>query len=249
MLPEFLSTHPVTTNRIAEAQERAAQYRTGRSRDSLDYHLTRYKLRVLESQNKKALVGELQDQLDKGHYQNATAHTYGLALAMLEAGDPGSARNLIHKLRQQDRERIAFIILDARAQADNGQYTKARQTFEQALKIYPHNHPLTMHYTRLLLANNQAELAYQVLGEHSRRNVNDPETFKILAQAAGDSGHKAEAHISMAEYYYLNGHLNGAIQQLNLARGFVANNYYLGERVEARMREFEQELADSQPLP
>jgi predicted Zn-dependent protease len=172
-----------------------------------------------------------------------------MALALLEAGNPHAAQELIHKLRQQDRERIAFIILDARAQADTGQYARAKRIFEEALKLYPHNHPLTMHYARLLLTNREGELAYALLDNHSRRNVNDPETFKLLAQAAGDSGHKAEAHFAMAEYYYLNGHLNGAIQQLNLARGFVANNYYLGERVEARMREFEREQANSRPLP
>jgi predicted Zn-dependent protease len=246
--PEFLSTHPVTTNRIAEAQERAAQHHNTFQEDSLEYLLTRYKLRVLESHDKAALVKELQQQYDKGQYHQRSAHLYGMALAQLEAGNPGQARQLIEQLMQQDRERIAFLIVDARALAESGSYIQAKQTLRQALDLYPHNHALTMHYAHIMMAHNEAEQAYQLLDSHSRRFPNDPATYHALATAAGDSGHKAAAHVALAEYYYLNGQLSGAIQQLNLARDFVGNNYYLSERIEARLQQFEQEQADSRPL-
>ena len=48
-VPEFLSTHPVTTNRIAESLQRAESYGRGKELDSLEFRLTRVRLKVLEA--------------------------------------------------------------------------------------------------------------------------------------------------------------------------------------------------------
>ena len=44
--PEYLSTHPVTTGRIADSRNRAEQYAYRQHPDSLSYHLVRARLRV-----------------------------------------------------------------------------------------------------------------------------------------------------------------------------------------------------------
>lgn len=48
-IPEFLLTHPVTTNRIAEAKDRAQQFATVRPVDSAGYQLARERIRVLST--------------------------------------------------------------------------------------------------------------------------------------------------------------------------------------------------------
>ncbi|MDH3872013.1 MAG: M48 family metalloprotease, partial [Gammaproteobacteria bacterium] len=51
--PEFLSTHPVTTDRIAEATSRAERHTASKQGDSLDFQLVRAKLRVNNYDNPK----------------------------------------------------------------------------------------------------------------------------------------------------------------------------------------------------
>jgi predicted Zn-dependent protease len=46
-IPEFLSTHPVTTDRIAESMQRAEQQGRGKELDSLEFQLQRARLEVL----------------------------------------------------------------------------------------------------------------------------------------------------------------------------------------------------------
>src|SRR5512139_1126764 len=55
-LPEFLSTHPVTSNRIAEAEDRAAQYPPVTLRNSDNYHTVKAQLRIFLSHDVDELI-------------------------------------------------------------------------------------------------------------------------------------------------------------------------------------------------
>ena len=50
------------------------------------------------------------------------------------------------------------------------------------------------------------------------------------------------SRLSLAEHYYLNGKLDAAIYQLQIAAQDAEAGYYLLSRVEARLEELEQEL-------
>jgi predicted Zn-dependent protease len=63
--PEFLRTHPVTVNRIAEAKDRAAGMPAPEPTDGLDFYLMQARLRALTEEKAGDAVAWFRDRLEK----------------------------------------------------------------------------------------------------------------------------------------------------------------------------------------
>jgi predicted Zn-dependent protease len=92
----FLRTHPVTSQRISEAQNRALEYPVKMRADSTAYLLVREKLRVMTLAPDEA-VRYYQTMLDKGQYLNEGAMWYGLSRAQLASHHLPAARTALGK--------------------------------------------------------------------------------------------------------------------------------------------------------
>jgi predicted Zn-dependent protease len=241
-MPEFLRTHPVTLNRIADSRNRAERYAAKQFRDSLDYHLVRAKMRVLQSEDPAELAEYFKQALSGGQYENRDAMEFGYALSLLYKRQFSQAREYVNRLVRGDRERIEYLILQARLETAEGNLATADRLYKQALHLYPKNYPLTFHYARMLLQYGKAEEARTLLEDFLRyRSDAQPEMYRMLATAEGDSGHPAAAHAAMAEYYFHNGQAQQAIAQIQLARKFKITDEYLAAQMEGRMKEYKRE--------
>jgi predicted Zn-dependent protease len=96
----------------------------------------------------------------------------------------------------------------------------------------------------MLLESGQAKKAQLILKKLLKRRPLDAELQRMIARAAGDAGRTSEAHGYMAEYYYLNGNLTSAVQQLQIALNDKNIAYHHSARMAARLKEIRQELAD-----
>ncbi len=65
---------------------------------------------------------------------------------------------------------------------------------------------------------------------------------KLLAQAAGATGHTVQTHTAMAQYYFLNGYTKQAIEQLKLAEKSPTLSGYQIDRIQARITDLEAQL-------
>jgi predicted Zn-dependent protease len=92
----FLRTHPVTSQRISEAQNRALEYPVKMRADSTAYLLVREKLRVMTLAPDDA-VRYYQTMLDKGQYLNEGAMWYGMSRAQLASHHLPAARTALGK--------------------------------------------------------------------------------------------------------------------------------------------------------
>jgi len=72
----------------------------------------------------------------------------------------------------------------------------------------------------------------RLLQPHLRRRPNDPQLYATYAQAAQRTGDRAETHVTMAQYHYLNGELLAAVEQLEIG----LRNPGLSPDQEARLR-------------
>lgn len=244
-LPEFLSTHPVTSSRIADTRNRAEQYPYRQINDSLSYHLVRAKLRVMGDPNPKQSIKRFTETLKHGQYRNEQAERYGYALALLNNGDYDAARAQIQELLAKDKDRLAYQTALAQIEMADGQAAKALAVYSDALQLYPGNNALVMLYSRALLRAGQAAKARGLLADHIRQRSPDPVLYKLLAEAEGAAGHKAAAHQALAEYYYLNGQTDAAIQQLNLALDRKEADFYQASQIEDRLRQLREEKAQT----
>lgn len=215
-VPEFLSTHPVTVNRIAESRNRASQYAYTPKPDSLDYFLIKAKLRVTTSDNIKILIASLKAELNAGSYQNKIAHHYAYALALLEDGQFTEAREEIDEVINLDRRRIPFLVLKANIEIESNHQNKGYRMFEDALLLHQGNPSLSLHYADALLINKNASKAKKILlGIKNYQPT--PIYYQLLAKAEEGAGFHGESHRILAEYYLMFDQIGIAIDHLKQA--------------------------------
>jgi len=83
-LPGYLRTHPITTERIADAQNRAARLPYKQHPDSQEFQLVRSKLRAEQGDARDA-VQYFQSAVRERRYASESAARYGLTVAYLRA--------------------------------------------------------------------------------------------------------------------------------------------------------------------
>lgn len=236
-VPEFLSTHPVTTNRIAEAESLARGLPTAGRRDPLTYELIRARLRVLGSEDPAAAEREFADNLARGSFRDPVAERYGYALALVRNGKPAEARKQIEPLLRAEPDRLPLVIAAARIALAAGETERGLETFRRALLNYPNDYPLVYFYSEALLGAGQPGQAREVLSEYLRNRPATAALHDLYARAAGESGHLAEAYRHRAEYYFLSGETHAAIDQLTRAAQLDDLDFYQASQIEARLQE------------
>ena len=248
-VPKLLMDHPVTTERIAYSRSRAEQYPHIAPPDDLPFELIRAKLRVLTTDDPNQSIQFFENALKQKTYSNEEAAHYGYALALLNKGEVAEARKQVKWLLDKSPNRIDYLIAEAQVEsaADNGKV--ALKIYDDAIKLYPRNYPLTILDSTELIRDGQAPAARQLLQEYLRYRDPKPLVYKLLAQAENDAGSRIESQQALAEYDYLNGQTRSAIEHLNQALSLTKkDDFYHSTRIEARLKELKQEaeLEDKQ---
>jgi predicted Zn-dependent protease len=249
-LPEYLRTHPVTSNRIAEARNRAERLPAQDRPDSSEFHHVRAKLRAQgRGATSDEVVRGFRDNLAQNRYRDADAERYGYALALLRDKQAAAARAEIGKLITAHPTRVNYRIAQAEIEIAAGNNAEALAIYKAAHRERPGSVMLTRQYADALLRSGKAADARSLLKEALRTTSNDPALYKMLATAAGQTGAKVEAHQAQAEYYYLMGNPAAAVEQLRIASRYAGDSFYLQSSLEARIAEIRQDagLAESRP--
>jgi predicted Zn-dependent protease len=241
-LPEFLRTHPVTVNRIADARNRAERLPAGGGRDSEDYLHVHAKLRAGASVNNVENVQGFRDNLRQGKFRDQHAERYGYALALLRERDYAGARAETAKLIAHRPNRVYYRVLQAEIELGAGQTARALSIYAQAHKAAPSHPGLLRHYAQALLKAGEPRRAFELLRTAVREVPDDPALYRLLAQAAGGTN-PLEAHKAMAEHYYLNGNPKAATDQLQIALRHAGDNFYQVSSIEARLNAIREEIA------
>ena len=248
--PEFLSTHPVTTNRIAEATSRAEKYPAG-EKDSLDFQLIRAKLQVLIYDDPSQVIDDYRQYRKRGE-KAEPYRQYEYALLLSATNNNREALKILKSLHNKDPDRIAYRLALADIYNKVGEPGQAITLYEDSLELYPGSLELVVPYARTLLATGQASKAYMMLRDSytisdiSSEKYNDPHIYKLLAQAAEATDREAQMHGAMSQYYFLNGFTRQAIQQLQLASREPGLSNYESARIQARLKELKALLAEEE---
>ena len=244
--PEFLRTHPLTSNRIADSRSRAEQYPQDHEyHESLSFNFIKAKLMVLLQKDPYQSAEFFRHQLEMDRFGNNFAHlTYGHALALTQTGDYELAREKLLRLLASDRENSTYQLALANLEARRNNHTEALRIYEDLLKLYPDYRPVVFSYARVLLEINQPERARDILREYGKFNEPDIIYYENLMRAEGDAGNKIEAGMASAEYYYLSGETQVAVQQIQhlLNNREMRPDFYQREKLQDRLAFMEREL-------
>lgn len=240
--PEFLRTHPVTVNRIAESRERALEFPRHEVTDTVGYSLARARLRVLSSPTPEAAIahfaGDMQDPAKVGDIGTE----YGMALAQLQHGDFADARETFATLTSKNPGVIPFRTGLAMAQMASGKEAESFRTYEEAMRLFPRNVPLTVHYAEALMQHDRAKEAHRILLDLLNVVAPTPEQVRLIALAASAAGDTGDAHYYMAEYHLMSGDLMLAADELRVALGMPGLDPVQRARFRSRLAEIQEVL-------
>ncbi len=243
--PEFLSTHPVTTSRIADAIGRAEKFPYRQLEDSLSYQFVRAKLRVLTELEPQNAVSYFSERMKFGSPESLAATKYGLAIAYDRSSRPQEANKLFRELAAQYPDRVPLRAALAENELRRGRLNEALQIYADTTALYPGNKVLVRGYADALIQAGQAKKALEVIDRYGRLHALDAVLYKLRANAHQQAGNPAESHIALSEHYYLNGEIGAAIHQLELASQRSGNDFYRNSRIEARLKQLQNERAQS----
>jgi predicted Zn-dependent protease len=233
-IPEFLRTHPLSENRIADTRNRARQYPKAEPSISLDYQLMRARVANGLATSPEEAVQKFRSELE-GTPRSTEAATYGLVLALTAANKPDEAALELDGIWSKSPERIEYIIADAEIDMVRNKPGKAVRALADRLKLTPGNHALTMTYARALMMDEQPHIAEEVLQDQSKLKPNDPGLWYLLAEVQGLSGDIIGLHQSRAEYFILNGNLDQAQKQLQYALKLTRVDYLTSAKINQRL--------------
>lgn len=241
-VPGYLRSHPVTTERISEAQDRAERLPFKQHADSVEYHLVRAKVRA-EANDPQDAVKLFRDAVSDRRFASEPGARYGLAVALLRAREPKLAEAEIARLRA---DKVASPMVDtvaARARLALGDQAGALALLKAAQARYPHRRPILYALLGVLQDQGRFDEVLAALAEPLRLYPRDAKLHEARARAYASLGRRLLQHQSQAEVYVLQGSLPAAIEQLQLAQSSGDGNFYDLSVVEARLKELRAEHA------
>ena len=235
-IPALLLTHPVDTQRLAEARARIASMPPAQRRPESDsYPYIRERIRVLTSTSRGDLrrYYERASELDPGN----GSLKYGAALTELEDNNPEAAAALLHPLAAANPHLSLLQSALGQAEFAAGRGNDARGTFERTLTIAPRNVPVSVRYAEVLLQLGDAKKAHELLLDLFNNVPPTPSQIRLIALAASQAGDTGDAYYYMAELYIANGDLPLAMAQLDLALASPGLTEVQRKRFQARRDE------------
>jgi predicted Zn-dependent protease len=241
-LPGYLRTHPVTVERIADAQNKVASLPYKQHLDSPEFHYVRAKLRA-ESGDAHDALAHFERVVREGRYASEAAARYGLVTALLRARRFPTAEAEMGRLRAAGGSGPMVDTLDARVRQALGDHPGAARLLADARARYPHSRPLLYAHVGALQDTSRHEQAVGTLAEAVRSYPGDPRLRALQSRSYAALGKRLLQHHAQGEYYALQGSLPAAIEQLQLARTAGDGDFYQLSVVEARLKELRNQQA------
>ena len=243
--PSYLRTHPITYERIAEAQARAQSRPYRQVPDSLDFHMVRGLLKSYAGTSKEA-VAYFDEALATRKYNSEVATRYGLVAALLRDGNYARAKAELATLEKMAPPHPMIAAIGAHLYMEAGDLPEAIARFEAALPVYPNKMQLVYDYPDALIRAKRTKDAAAFVDRQLVRFPTDGRLHQTAAKAYAALGKRTLEHRHQGEFYAWRGDLRGAVTQFELALKAGDGDFYTVSVVESRLRTLRGELAAQQ---
>jgi len=213
-VPQFLQTHPVTSERIAGSRNRARQLPTVDAHNTLGYELAKTRLTALGAPSAEEAYTLFQTRLENN---DVSTNRYGMALSLARWGRNDHAEEIFKALSEEEPGVIAYRIGLGESLMASGSVSVALAGYADAINLFPRNVPLTISYAKALISANEPSRAHKLLLDLLNNVPPTPEQIRLIARAANAEGDIGNAQHYMSEYYIMVGNLPLAINQLRMA--------------------------------
>jgi predicted Zn-dependent protease len=205
---EYLRTHPLNTNRVAEAKNRLQSKYENLPKDSLDFEFAKARLVILISRQPEYY-------LDDKVVGDGVIGQYQKALAAIRTHKPEEAIQILSRHIEKNNHPWIRLAL-AEAYTSNNDDKKALEILSSLADLYPGYLPVTMAYASALNNNNMPEKSIAILKKQLQVD-DDAVIYKALANAYFANGQVSAALESTGNQYVREGYIELAIQQYDNA--------------------------------
>jgi predicted Zn-dependent protease len=234
--PGYLRTHPITSARIADLQNRSDTLAYRQISDNPEFQFVRARMRANADDPRQALAF-FEQGLKERRYINEAATRYGLTLALVRLKEYQRALRELAELEKLAPRAAVVAVLKGKILTALGESSAALAHYAGALVVHPSYRALTYDYAEALIANRQAEEALRVLDQQLARSSQDGRLYALQAKSYASLGQRLLQHKAQAEAYVRRGHLGAAIEQLQIALRAGDGDFYQLSAAEARLRE------------
>ena len=265
LVPAYLRSHPLTTERISDIQARIREVPYRQRIDNVEFFLVRGRVRVLQDESVKGrseAEAALNAQLHSQNRQHQAGAQYGLAFLSLKRGELAKAQGWLDKARATMRRSegtfstgqaasdgaAMFASLGIEIKLAPGQAAAVREQglkeAAQAHQQFPLSRLIAHQYADAMIENGKLAEATTYLRDQSQSYRQEEKLQELLAKAYAAQGKLALQHIALAEYYALAGGKKAALDQLVIARKSPDASFYDMALIDAREREWKEQVRE-----
>lgn len=238
VVPEFLSSHPLTINRISESKALANQYKGNFTSNTIHFNYARARTIAITT-NPTQLIDHYRKKA-KSTAELDDTDNYIYAIALSRAGKSNQAIRRLEQIRVNVDNELTIKLAKAQINIAAGQTRKAKQSLESLDQVYPNNISIVYYLATSLIEENQAQLALQKLDRLGTTHQKNPAIDKLKARAASKANMPWRSHESLGDYYAAHGQYGTAMEQIQLSLrspGIDANSKARVEAKKIQLRE------------
>lgn len=266
--PAYGRTHPLTTDRIADMQDRS-RHDLNKNRplkNSLNFYLNQT-MAKLEQQGQGSNLLQTKDFFASQVMSNSSIRNlqgnFGLALIALRENKLAEAEKLLLKSKElvtklspsevSPRSSAVFELTKAQIAMAKNNPSLAQSIALAELKTNPSSKAAGVLLVQAYFADGKIFDGIQWLVQKTKVTKEDVTWWNLLVQGYASQNNLPKYHAAIAEKFVCEGALPAAIQQLDIAKQESTKDFYVLSEIEARKSQLEflyrEELKDNGKLP
>ena len=238
--PAFLQTHPITSNRINDIEDRLKDFPYKQRVDNQTFHYVKGKLKALLD-NREDTKNILEENIKNKIYINEGGERFALAYIYLIDNEFIKSYEQMQWLFDNEQSNPMLSQLYINYLIKINKVTEAKKIYEQNLNFFPSNRSFIYGLADLYLETQDSEKAIKLLKENEQKFSQDPILYKLFAKGYANQGKKLLQYENLAEAAYYNFNLQEAIIRMDLAIKANDGDFYQKSRVESRLKQFQKE--------
>ncbi len=237
---QYLRTHPLDNNRIAEAKDRANNQQHLPPAPQIDFQLFKARLEVLSTEDAGQLLRAFQARFDQ---KPDAGNAYGLALLHARANRFSSATKYLNELNRIAPAHPMGTLVKANVMENQGDKSGSRELLQSLLSLYPNYYSIVDKLLDQLIRERKLGDAMTVVNRYLRHSDSpDPLAWRRLASIQQHLGDQAASHESLSRYFSGLNELERAASQLKLALQRVPTASQDEQRLQASLKALRNQL-------
>ncbi len=257
-VPSYVRTHPLTTDRIADMQDRARNIPSRNVSTTVEFYFIKARARMEQSGSSSQMY-DLKNTFESLSKQPAPGKqmegVYGLALVAQKQGKLDQAvaylqqaRNLANSASAPgspiQRQSLVLDITSSELALAKGKNEEALQIAQTTLRAYSQSYAAGAAMMNAYLKLGRTNDAITWLKARTRLQPTEVVWWTMLSNAYDQAKNVPMRHYALGEKYALSGAWPAAIEQLKIARSSGGADFYQASSIDARLREMQKQYQE-----